>query len=486
VAYNTAPEAPITHRSREGSARRCLLLAALTIPLLTAVRVAAAGQDAAAMPSAGPSAQTAVPEADAAQGTREQPPPEGAKAREPRKKKDKLKLHWRSASLDYGKKFRIDFRSRMRGEVRASDAAVTKEALDELDIPRRRVGFDGRILQAAAFKVDYEIDSANHLGNATPPWRDVYIDITQLEEAQFRYGQFKMPFSLDENTGSVDLDFAYRSAAATLLAPSRARGWMVHGDTLGQFFGYEYGVFTTDGSNAIVHTSEKRVNAGATTAWRVTFEPLRGSSSALADVHVGYAGTSGDLPEGISGIKGRTVLGADFYKPEFFVFGRRERRGFEFQWRPGPASVKMEYITLTEERKGQSVDDTDLSPYQVKGWYVSGSYAFTGERKSRGIDRPLHPLFQGGIGAVEAAVRVEKISFGSVLTGIGSRSPRADVLPYNDDRILSVSGNWYPNRWVKVQLTISTEEFADPSIVYRTLRPTPRFWSQVLRIQFSI
>ena len=53
----------------------------------------------------------------------------------------------------------------------------------------------------------------------------------------------------------------------------------------------------------------------------------RGVSSPLADVHVGYGRTTGDLPEGISGIKGRTVLGADFYKPEFYVFGRRERRG---------------------------------------------------------------------------------------------------------------------------------------------------------------
>src|SRR5207244_2824096 len=217
-----------------------------TLMILAAVRVAAAGQDAAAMPLVGPIAQTVVPEADATQETREQQPPEGVKAREPRKKRDKLRLHWRSASLDYGKKFRIDFRSRMRAEVRASDAAVTKDALDELDIPRRRVGFDGRILQAAAFKVDYEIDSANHLGKPTPPWRDVYIDITQLEEAQFRYGQFKMPFSLDENTGSNDLDFAYRSTSATLLAPSRASGWMLHGDTVDRFVGYEYGAVRAD------------------------------------------------------------------------------------------------------------------------------------------------------------------------------------------------------------------------------------------------
>ena len=375
----------------------------------------------------------------------------------------------------------------MRAENRASDAAITKDVLGGLDIPRRRIGVDGHILQAVAFKIDRELDSTTAAGTPTTPWRDVYFDITKLAEAQFRYGQFKMPFSLDETTPSLDLDFAYRSHTATLLAPSRAKGWMVHGDTLGYALRYEYGIFKSDGSNAFVRSSDKRVNTiGETSAWRVTIEPLRGLHPLVDSVHVGYSRTEGDLPEGISGIQGRTVLGADFYRPDFYVLGLRQRKGLEFQWMPGPASVKWESITLTEERKGQSVEDTDLSPYQAKGWYVSGSYAFTGETKARGLTRPLHPLGQGGIGALEAAVRVERITFGSILTGIGSESPRADVLPSNTDRILAVSGNWYPNRWVKIQMTFTREQFTDPSTLARELRPTPNFWSRVLRIQFSI
>ena len=396
-----------------------------------------------------------------------------------KRKGDTIRFHPEDASLRYGKKAHVDFRLRIRGEDRTSDAPITKDVLDTLDIDRQRVGIEGEVLKAMAFKVDRELTSAD-------PWRDVYVDITQLREVQFRYGQFKMPFSLDENTGSLNQDFAYRSQAATLLAPSRARGWMVHGDTFDRAVGYEYGVFTTDGSNAIVRTSEQRVNAGETKAWRVTSEPLRGLGSSLADVHIGYARTVGDIPEGISGIKGRTVLGADFYKPAFYVLGRRERRGFEFQWRPGPAAITMESITLTEERKRESVEDTDLSPYQVKAWYVSGSYAITGESQSRGADKPNRPLFQGGIGALEVAVRVEKITFGSELTGTGSRSPRADVLPSNSDSVLAFSGTWYPNRWIKLQMTFFREEFADPATLTRPLRTSPGFWSRVLRIQFSI
>ena len=459
----------MTRRSWNGPAPCFLRLAGLTVALAVPP-VAAFGQDGASTSAVASTATRANAEpADEQQGAQTTP----------RKSGDRLKFRWRSAALEYGRKARIDFRARFRAEMRASDAAITKDTIDDLDIPRKRVGVDGQIMGALAFKVDRELDSTN-------PWRDVYVDVTKLGEAQFRYGQFKMPFSLDETTGSLDLEFAYRSTTATLLAPSRAKGWMVHGDTFDRAIGYEYGVFTTDGSNALIRTSQQRVNAGETTAWRITSEPLHGLSGPLADIHFGYAKTTGEVPEGESGIKGRTVLGADFYKGDFLVFGRRERKGYEFQWRPGPASVKMESITLTEERLGESVENTDLSPYQVKGWYVSGSYILTGEKKILGPNRPNRPLGQGGFGAFEVAVRVEKLTFGSIATGVGSKSPRADILPSNTDRILAFSGNWFPNRWIKVQMSMFKEEFSDPSALRKEIRSTPTFWSRVLRIQFSI
>jgi phosphate-selective porin OprO/OprP len=456
----------MTCRSRNGPVPCYLRLASLTVALALPP-VAAFAQDGASTP---PAAATA-PAAEAADQGVQTPPP--------RKSGDKWKFRWRSAALEYGRKARIDFRTRFRAEMRASDAAIVKDSINDLDIPRKRIGVDGQVMGALAFKIDRELDDTN-------PWRDAYVDVTKIGEAQFRYGQFKMPFSIDETTGSIDLEFAYRSTTATLLAPSRAKGWMVHGDTFDRAIGYEYGVFDTDGSNALVRTSVQRVNSGETKAWRVTSEPLHGLGGPLADMHFGYAKTTGDVPEGESGIKGRTVLGADFYKGDFLVFGRRERTGYEFQWKPGPASVKMESITLTEERKGESVENTDLSPYQVKGWYVSGSYIVTGEKKILGPNRPNRPLGQGGFGAVEVAVRVEKLTFGSIATGIGSKSPRADILPSNTDKITAFSGNWFPNRWIKVQYSMFKEKFSDPSALEKELRSTPTFWTRVLRIQFSI
>src|SRR5207249_1565242 len=121
----------MTRRSWNGPAPFFLLLAALTAALAPS-RMAAAGQDAAAIPFVPPMALSYSAEPSADQTS-------GEKKENGKKKRDKLKLHWRSASLDYGKKVRIDFRSKFRGETRASDAAVTQDVLDTLDIPRHRV-----------------------------------------------------------------------------------------------------------------------------------------------------------------------------------------------------------------------------------------------------------------------------------------------------------------------------------------------------------
>src|SRR5205809_3774898 len=96
-------------QSRNGSARCHLLLAALTAGL-SLPRAAAAAQDPAPTPVVGPITPRAEAEPAAEQGS--------AKKEDTRKKKrEKLKFHWRSASVDYGKKVRLDFRSKIRGEV---------------------------------------------------------------------------------------------------------------------------------------------------------------------------------------------------------------------------------------------------------------------------------------------------------------------------------------------------------------------------------
>jgi len=319
------------------------------------------------------------------------------------------------------------------------------------------------------------------------PWREAWVGYQQFTFARAKYGLFKIPFSVDENTGATNLDFAYRSLAASALAPGRDQGWMLHGQVYNHAFGYEYGVFEHDGHNAhLGGTDPLRVTGGQTTAWRVTSEPLRNVNSQWTDLEVGYAETSSTLAEGFSSIKGKTVAGFEFYKSKYFVNGARRRRGFEMRFRPGPFSLKSEYIRVTEERLGQSVYDTTLSPLTATGWYVSGTWALTGELKTNGLDEPNRPILRGGVGAIEIGARIEKLAFNSVAgeqspNEPGSRSNRADIVLRNSDQVLTYGVNWYPNRWLKIQFNLVRETLADPNEGPLPLQPS--FWSKVIRFQ---
>ena len=142
-------------------------------------------------------------------------------------------------------------------------------------------------------------------------------------------------------------------------------------------------------------------------------------------------------------------------------------------------------MRVTDQRLGQSVDDTDLSPLVASGWYVSGTWALTGERKADGLDSPRRPVLRGGMGAIEVAARSERLAFGSAADSEPpSSGPRAEVVAGNSDRVETIGINWYLNRWVKVQFNVIHDTLSDPS--QGPLRDRRGFWSRALRLQFSL
>src|SRR5262249_33529301 len=312
-------------------------------------------------------------------------------------------------------------------------------------------------------------------------WRDVYAEYKQFSTVRVRGGQFKIPFSLDENTSASHLDFMFRSLAATHLAPGRDQGVMLHGRVVDKTIAYEAGVFRHDGKNARTNNPDK-VYGGQTIAARVTYEPFRNVKDANTDLSVGGAYTTSDVPEGIPGLGGLMVFDQKFFSSsQYIVNGKRRRTGVEMQLRPGPASVKAEWMRVETERLGESVEDTDLSPLIGEGWYVSGTYAITGEKKSR-VDKPMHPLFRGGAGAIEVGARIESLSFKSGASGEPpSKSPRADVVLGNRDQVATLGVNWYVNRFFKIQANVIREKLDDPS--QGPLPPQGTFTTKAVRFQ---
>ena len=262
-------------------------------------------------------------------------------------------------SISAGDWLRIDFKARFQGDVRKSEASIRGDEDGGLDIARRRVGVEGRAAGILEYQVEYELGDRR--------WCDVFVDYRQFKAVQVRAGIFKMPFGLDENTSATNLDFIYRARISARLAPGRDQGVSVHGRVLKNLITYEGGVFRNDGENARPSNSS-RVFGKRTVAARVLAHPFGDSKSKLADVQFGAAFTSGDVPLGFPAVRARTVLGASFYNSDVWVNGRRQRTGLEARWSPGPVSIQTEYIRLTDERRGQSVDDSNLSPLVAHGW----------------------------------------------------------------------------------------------------------------------
>ena len=374
-------------------------------------------------------------------------------------------------SLRAGKWLRVDLRARVQEDVRRSQAATDDEGDGALDAARKRVGIEGHVAHIVEYQAEYEIGARE--------WRDLYVDYAQFKAVQIRAGKFKLPFGLDETTSVTNLDFIYRARISSRLAPGRDRGVTLHGRVFSGVVAYEAGVFRNDGDNARPSNSA-RVFGNRTTAARVTVQPFRGSKSVMADFQAGMAVSGTTVPEGFPAVRARTVLGTSFFDSNVWVKGRRQRTGLEARWRPGPFSIQAEYIRLTDQRRGEAVDDGDLSPLLAHGWYVSGTYAVTGGRKATGLDRPRRRL-----GAVEVATRLERLSFGSTgANGDPSTSRRADRVLGNSDLALTCGINWYLNRWVKIQANLIREWIA-----IRSMGPLPdrsNFWSRALRFQLMV
>jgi phosphate-selective porin OprO/OprP len=364
-----------------------------------------------------------------------------------------IKLAWNDRpSLRAGDWLRVDFRARVQGDVRQSPL---DEVRDDTEAARRRVGVEGRIGRFVDFQVEYEISAKE--------WRDVYLDYRQFKPVQVQAGTFKVPLGLEETTSVTKLDFIYRSSTSSRLAPGRDLGVMVHGKVLKNRVGYEAGIFTRDGDNARP-AKITRVTGEQTAAARLVFEPFHGSKREISKLRVGVAATSAALPVGLPGVRAKTAFGASFFDSDIFVHGRRQRTGFEAQWRPGPVKVQAEYIRLTDERREQAIDGGDLSPLVARGWYISGTY-----RR----------------GPIEAGSRFETLSFGDTTgNSDASSSPRAELVLGNADRAITFGVNWYVNRWVRIQANLIREQLLDPA--QGPLPQRPAFWSRVLRIQVAL
>ena len=379
-------------------------------------------------------------------------------------------------SVSVGNWLNADFKMKIQADLRAfSDGIDADEGL--FNMRRLRSGFEGRIKDDLEFEVEYELRPVDH-------WlRDAFVNFRRFRKFQIKAGKFKIPFGLDQLTSAMNLDFVYRSLIGRQLASARDVGVTLHGQVF-EGLRYEAGVFNHDGENADsqrITPTGRRTLAGRITGSPAAFIP---APSWLKELEVGAAFTHGEAVEGATSLKGRSVVGKDFFPP-VNVSGLRQRRGVELNWQLGPLSLKSEYMTVREQRKGQGLLQNDLPDLFGRGWYAGGTLALFDRLKDSSRVGLLRRLLPGETaGRLELAARYEQLRFGSEASDARpSRSPRAANVLGNSDRALTLGATWYANRFTKFQFNAIRETLEDPA---RTPVPgVQRYWMFVGRTQFS-
>lgn len=375
----------------------------------------------------------------------------------------------------------IEAKGRTLLEWRTFDPEVEQETFH---LRTARIGVKGKLTRHFDWEIEREIGEDENRKVIFTDWKDVYFEWNTLDAFSMRGGKFKMPFGLETTTGISDLDFAYRALTSTQIAPSRDRGVMAFGE-MGRF-GYEIGVFDDDGDNAesnepqFVRQGEDLPQVGPSVAVRLTGDLLRlFPFGRLRAANFGVAYTTSEIPEGLNSLRGESVWGKDYFE-RVYVKGRRQRYGAQFEWTPGPTSLKAEWMQAREERKEQSNRDQDLSDLVATGWYVAGTWFLTGEEKSNNV-RVKRPLFGGGPGAIELAARIEQLRFESAgKSGPAFTNPRNDNQVPNSDTVITVGLNWTTSKWTRIIVDAIHEDFEDLSRA--PLTGVASYWSGLVRL----
>lgn len=384
--------------------------------------------------------------------------------------------------LRIGRSFSIELTAKVQGDVSRFDPVVNVDD-EDFEWRRRRLGIRGELFNRIQFEVEREF------GDQEEPWRDVYLNVRGTDLIEVRAGKFKVPFGLDNSTGSTSHDFVHRSLGTRTLSPGRDVGIMAHGRADGRLFSYAVGVFDGDDApveDAFFDDDNPTSTTSRTVAGRVTAQPFDRRSDvarAIKNLELGVSGAWSKVPEGLNGFEGRSVYRYDFFEP-VYVKGSRVRAGVDAAMFAGPTSLKAEWMTAWDERLNQGLGDVDLSKAFVRGWYVAGTWLVTGEDKEEDV-RPRRPFLQGGIGAIELAARYERLLFGSTAddTEPAFANPRAENLFPNRDDVTTLGLTWHLNRWFKLQGNAIRESFDD--VTRAPILGEPHYWSYVGRAQFA-
>ncbi len=354
-------------------------------------------------------------------------------------------------------RIQLDYRDFDWSEGKSTGANVNDA--DTFDIRRAYLGAKGTFLKYYDFEVT--ADFAQAVGS-TPagytPLDVAYMNVKWWKPVQFQFGQFKMPFSLEERTSSRFIDFQERSFVNNAsLVPGKERGFMVHGTP---FTGVNYALAFSNGQGKNVNEVDIRedskdviVHADANIA------EMMGNKDMV--IHVGASYANGDLPPAAVGSQRTEGRGAQFFSAGAFTSTKNEmertRTGLETAVAYGPVKVQAEWATANFERDvnatGTVSFDRDIKAYYAEAlWLITGekyAEAYKGGKFDRIKPKADFEPGNGNWGAWEAGIRFSKFDASDFkttnLAGTGILTNSGGTIATNEADSWVVGLKWLPN-----------------------------------------
>ena len=265
-----------------------------------------------------------------------------------------------------------------------NQSAALAAGSDTFDMRRARIGVKGKLGNYYSGEI-----VINTVGNGSNDIVDVaYMDVTWFEKAKFRFGQFKMPFSLEQLTSSNNIDFIERSYVDAMI-PAKERGAQVFGEPMD---GVTYalaagtGLKAAEAVQAAARETDNQVDKfdflGRMT---VNFAEIVKNKDMVA--HIGLAFSKGDQMLATDAFGGnqktRTRSDAQFLTfatiTPLTTFDRavdRQRVGFEGALASGPFKIQGQYVDSSFDY--QSAPSVDQRPSIITS-YIQALWTLTGE-----------------------------------------------------------------------------------------------------------
>jgi phosphate-selective porin OprO/OprP len=293
------------------------------------------------------------------------------------------------------------------------------------EVRRARFGVRGQFAKDFKYQLLANFGANDGFSSTTSTADEMWVNYAANPEAQFQFGLFKLPFSLEQMTSSNNLDFMERSLIGqndSELIPAKETGFMLHGVPKP---GLTYALAISRGK-----ANKDAVVDGFDYTGRVTtnIAELTGSKAYVA--HLGAAYSVGEIKGGVTPSSGRTEARSQsswFVGPALSGVTTRTRQGLE-------AAVAYNGLKLQGEMFNFKYDPATGNNQEINGYYAQVVYNLTGESHSYkdgafGWIKPNNPIDKGGRGAWQVGVRMSEFDASPIVVAAG-KTNRATAMTY--------------------------------------------------------